>query len=51
MIEIKRDVHVGIVRVLAIALTYNEMTGSCRWYEREDGTDVIFRKVEQVVTV
>lgn len=28
--------------------SYNEMTGSCRWYEREDGTDVIFRKVEQV---
>lgn len=27
--------------------SYNEMTGSCRWYEREDGTDVIFRKVEQ----
>lgn len=31
--------------------SYNEMTGSCRWYEREDGMDVIFRKVEQVVTV
>lgn len=28
--------------------SYNEMTGNCRWYEREDGTDVIFRKVEQV---
>lgn len=31
--------------------SYNEMTGSCRWCEREDGADVIFRKVEQEATV
>ena len=31
--------------------SYNEMTGSCRWYKREDEMDVIFRKVEQEVTV
>lgn len=30
---------------------YNEVTGSCRWSERSDEIDVIFKKVENDETI